>query len=338
MRTALALICLALLAAFPAADARAQTAPPNQAGGEAPKSEATPELKEAARLNGEVVKLYAAGKYEDALPLAERCLELYEKELGRSHTLVAGALLNLAATERSLNRLEDAKGHYRRAASILEKAGDEGVRPLINAVEGQARLESDIYNAAELHKRALDLGEKAYGPDAPELAQMLFPLGHVNELLGRRADAERYFKRFLDVAAKAKGAREDDLAVAYLRLGCIAGKDGKEGEAAAYKARAEGMLKLGPIEGGVINGKAISKPQPSYPAEAKQARAEGTVPVDMLVGENGVVLYACARGDTHPSLKAASEFAAYNARFTPTRLNGKPVKVRGVITYRFVLR
>src|SRR5919107_585198 len=296
MRTALALICLALLAAFPAADARAQTAPPNQAGGEAPKSEATPELKEAARLNGEVVKLYAAGKYEDALPLAERCLELYEKELGRSHTLVAGALLNLAATERSLNRLEDAKGHYRRAASILEKAGDEGVRPLINAVEGQARLESDIYNAAELHKRALD------------------------------------------VAAKAKGAREDDLAVAYLRLGCIAGKDGKEGEAAAYKARAEGMLKLGPIEGGVINGKAISKPQPSYPAEAKQARAEGTVPVDMLVGENGVVLYACARGDTHPSLKAASEFAAYNARFTPTRLNGKPVKVRGVITYRFVLR
>ena len=49
-----------------------------------------------------------------------------------------------------------------------------------------------------------------------------------------------------------------------------------------------------------------------------------------------IALLAC--GDAHASLKAASEFAAYDARFTPTLLNGKPVKVRGIITYRFVLR
>jgi hypothetical protein len=28
--------------------------------------------------------------------------------------------------------------------------------------------------------------------------------------------------------------------------------------------------------------------------------------------------------------------AAYQARFTPTKLSGKPVKVTGVITYNFV--
>ena len=59
----------------------------------------------------------------------------------------------------------------------------------------------------------------------------------------------------------------------------------------------------------------------------------------MLVGETGTVLSACAqKSDRDPSLKRSSELAAYSARFTPTYVNGRPVKVRGVITYNFVLR
>jgi tetratricopeptide (TPR) repeat protein len=337
-RIVLTLICIALLAS----GARAQTTAAGRTGASA-KAETSPVLEEAARLTEEVVKLYAARKYEEALPLAERVVELREKELGRAHTLVAGALVNLAAVELNLNMLEEAKGHYRRAASAFEKAGDEAVKPLINALEGQARLEPDVYSAVELHKRVLALKEKAYGPDAPELARTLFPLGHLNDLLGRRDESERYFQRFVEVASKNKAGAEDDVAAAYLRLACLADRAGKHDEAMDFKLRAEAAFKnvadkLAPLEGGVINGKAISKPQPIYPAEAKRASAEGVVEVEMLIGENGAVLSACARGDAHASLKAASEFAAYNALFTPTLLKGKPVKVRGIITYRFVLR
>ena len=336
-RVVLTLICVALLAPGVLAQAAGQS-------GVAPaKSEGSPALEEAARLTEQVVKLYAAGKYEEALPLAARAVELREKELGRTHTLVAGALLNLAAVERNLNRLEEAKGHFRRAASLFEKSGDAAVKQLINALEGQARLESDIYSAVELHKRVLALKEKAFGPDALDLARTLFPLGHLNDLLGKRDEAERYFRRFVEIAGKSKAAGVDDVGVAYLRLGCLADREGKRDEAVDFRLQAEEAFKnvadkLAPVESGVVNGKAISKPQPAYPAEAKHARAEGTVEVDMLISENGTVLSACARGDVHASLKAASEFAAYNARFTPTLLDGKPVKVRGVITYRFVLR
>jgi TonB family protein len=342
MRAAPALICLLILAAAATA-ARAQTAQAPKTDGARAQAETSPAQAEAARLNDEVVKLYAAGKYAEALPLAERAVELREKELGRARTLVAGALLNLAAVERSLNKLEEAKAHYKRAASILEKAGDEAARPLINAVEGEARMESDVYNALELHKRALALKEKTLGPDAPEVARSLFPLGHLSDLLANRGDAERYFKRFIEVEGKNKAGAEDDVAVAYVRLACLADKQGNRGEALSYAARANDVFKAvadkrGPVEGGVINGKAVSKPQPVYPAEAKRARAEGTVEVEMLIGENGSVLSACARGEGHPALKLASEFAAYNARFTPTLVNGKPSKVRGIITYRFVLR
>ena len=338
-RIALTLICIALLAS----GALAQTTAAGQTGGAPAKSETSPALEEAARLTEEVIKLYAAGKYEEALPLAERVVELREKELGRTHTLVAGALVNLAAVELNLNRFEEAKGHFRRAVSAFEKAGDDAVKPLINALEGQARLEADVYSAVELHRRVLALKEKAFGPDALDLARTLFQLGHLYDQLGRRDEAERFFRRFVEVALKNKAGAVDDVAAAYLRLGCLADRQGKRDEAADFRLRAEAAFKnvadkLATVEGGVINGKAISKPQPAYPAEAKRASAQGTITVEMLISENGTVLSACARGDGHPALKAASEFAAYNARFTPTLLKGKPVKVRGVITYRFVLR
>ena len=91
-----------------------------------------------------------------------------------------------------------------------------------------------------------------------------------------------------------------------------------------------------PISGGVLNGKAISKPVPAYPAIAKAARASGTVTVQIIVDETGRVLSARAVSG-HPLLQAGAVHAAYQARFTPMMLSEQPVKVSGVITYNFVL-
>ena len=89
--------------------------------------------------------------------------------------------------------------------------------------------------------------------------------------------------------------------------------------------------------GGVLNGKAISLPQPAYPPMAKAARASGTVNVQVLVDETGKVVSATAVSG-HPLLRQAAVQAAYGARFTPTLLSGQPVKVQGIITYNFVLQ
>jgi protein TonB len=86
----------------------------------------------------------------------------------------------------------------------------------------------------------------------------------------------------------------------------------------------------------VLNGKAISKPQPPYPAIAKAAKAQGTVTVQVVVDESGKVISASAVGG-HPLLRAAAVQAARQAKFEPTKLAGKPVKVSGVVTYNFVL-
>lgn len=90
-----------------------------------------------------------------------------------------------------------------------------------------------------------------------------------------------------------------------------------------------------PISGGVLNGKAISLPKPQYPAIAKQAHASGTVVVQVTIDENGGVISAHAVSG-HPLLQAVCVAAARQARFSPTKLSGQPVKVTGVITYNFV--
>jgi periplasmic protein TonB len=90
-----------------------------------------------------------------------------------------------------------------------------------------------------------------------------------------------------------------------------------------------------PISGGVLNGKAISLPKPAYPPIAKAARASGTVVVQVLIDENGNVVSAHAVSG-HPLLQGAAVGAARQAKFSPTKLSGQPVKVTGVIQYNFV--
>jgi TonB family protein len=90
------------------------------------------------------------------------------------------------------------------------------------------------------------------------------------------------------------------------------------------------------VPAGALDGKAISKPQPPYPALAKAARASGLVTVKVTVDETGGVVSAAAVTG-HPLLRAAAVAAAKQAKFTPTLLMGKPVKVSGVLSYNFVL-
>ncbi len=89
------------------------------------------------------------------------------------------------------------------------------------------------------------------------------------------------------------------------------------------------------ISGGVLNGKAKLLPKPIYPEAAKAANATGAVTVQVLIDEAGNVVSAKAVSG-HPLLRAESENAALLARFSPTTLQGNPVKVSGVITYNFV--
>lgn len=89
-----------------------------------------------------------------------------------------------------------------------------------------------------------------------------------------------------------------------------------------------------PMSLGVVNGKAINLPVPVYSAAAKAIHAAGNVDVQVLIDEKGAVVSAKAVSG-HPLLRESAERAARGARFSPTTLSKQPVKVTGVIVYKF---
>ncbi len=91
------------------------------------------------------------------------------------------------------------------------------------------------------------------------------------------------------------------------------------------------------VSDGVINGQATSLPKPPYPPAAKAIHAGGNVSVQVTIDETGRVISAKAI-DGHLLLRPAAEKAALSAKFNPTLLSRQPVKVSGVIVYKFAVQ
>lgn len=88
---------------------------------------------------------------------------------------------------------------------------------------------------------------------------------------------------------------------------------------------------------GVVTGKMLNKPNLPYPPIAKAIGAQGPVAVQVVIDETGRVISARAISG-NPTLRAAAEQAALQARFSPTLLSLQPVKASGTITFNFMLQ
>ena len=88
------------------------------------------------------------------------------------------------------------------------------------------------------------------------------------------------------------------------------------------------------VHGGILNGRAVKLVKPEYPAEAQKAGAVGEVKVQLVFDEDGKVIWARALSG-HPLLRQVCEDAAWQSKFPPMRVEGKPEKVSGVLVYNF---
>jgi TonB family protein len=339
-----------------------------QSGGAQPA--ATPEVSaqsakvaESNRLSVAVVKLHSQGKYDEALPLAEQALKLREDAFGREHPAVAQTLRNLGALYLAKGKAERGRQLYARAVSIYEKnpsaANNANLFKLLDALGLLERFAFNNYIASvERYERSLALKESSLGAEHEEVIKTLYDLAELYELLGRNDKALSMHRRALAIREKREATEPNELILALNRFAClsdrlhmkaettealrrvdeiVAREDARrEREEAEQQASGANISVDDTVRGGVINGKAISKPQPVYPEAAKQQRISGTVTIYVMVDESGHVTEAYPCG--HPILSEAALRAAYAARFSPTLLSGKPVKVRGLITYNFVLQ
>ncbi len=90
------------------------------------------------------------------------------------------------------------------------------------------------------------------------------------------------------------------------------------------------------VSQGVSQGLLIHKVQPAYPALARQARIQGTVVLQALIGKDGAIqnLHVVSG---HPMLTGAALDAVKQWRYKPYYLNGEPVEVETTINVNFTL-
>jgi outer membrane biosynthesis protein TonB len=92
--------------------------------------------------------------------------------------------------------------------------------------------------------------------------------------------------------------------------------------------------RVGDIYGPLLNGRAISLPEPEWPAEARSSRGPFNVVVHITLDETGKVVSAKAISGS-PELRSAAEAAALKSEFKPYLFMGEPVQIRGLIQYGF---
>jgi CHAT domain-containing protein len=188
----------------------------------------------AAAMSARINELSRAGKYAEAVSLAQGQVESLEKKFGASHRDVGAALNNLAQLYGSQGRDAEAEPIFKRSIAILEKTIGTASPEIAAALNNLAALyqRQERYAEAEpLFKRALVIRERSLGAGHPDLGQSLNNLATHYEKLGRHGDSEPLFRRALAIYEKAAGPEHPAVATLLNNLGQVTKVQGRYGEA-----------------------------------------------------------------------------------------------------------
>ena len=298
---------------------------------------------EAAQLSVRVVKLFNEGKYDEALPIAKRALDLRERALGTDHEIVQGALLNLIEIYTAKKKYGEAQKLVERLLRTHEKTvgpEDAGAAVILDKLAFLTYVQGDFSKSEAAYQRALAIREKVFGPNRSEFATSLYMLAEFYRFTGQFKDAEPLYERSAILRRTLLGREHQDYLKSRDGYFCVVYETHQEKKLRDFEERlgdSDGT-RADVFAGAVLNGRAISLPKPSYPEAARRARAQGTVIIKVTIDGGGDVIAASDMCGGNPVLVKSSLQAARAARFTPTMLSGQPVKVTGVITYNFVAR
>ncbi len=313
-----------------------------------PTTNESANLQEAGKLHAQMAQLFKQNKFDEALPLAKKIVELREKELKDDDHLLAVSYLNLAHIFRAKVKYAEAEKYYRQAFTVEEKrlgVGHPELYDLLVTIAWICHGQGKASEAERLFKQAVARKEKQRGADHKEFANALLSLALFYQKVGSPDKSIPVYNRILTIREKAFGEISNEVKETLEQCACAHSQSSKVSpnpEAAAMWERARLIeQKMNPsfehVSGGVLTGRATKKAQPSYPQAAKEGRITGAVLVKVVIDEQGKVTESKALCGAD-LLTPVSEAAASKWEFAPTQLDGKPVKVQGILTFNFTLQ
>ena len=322
--------------------------PPAKTAGQNPGT-ANPDVAEADRLSLEVVKLYQAGKFDEAIPPAKRAIKLREKALGGNHLRVADALTNLAEIYLVKDKAEDAEPLLKRALAIFEKHPESNgfvVGKTLDHLASLRQAKGEFDKAEEFIQRAISVKEKTVGGvNHAEVVYSLTSLADLYVVKKEYAKAEPILQQVIAIKEKAYGKSHEEVGRSLERLACVMYKNNEKAESEKVEARANHILygekakKSEPlvIPPNVFECRIVSNPSPDFPGETGPRARRFSLITAVDVDESGNVIAAnMVSGD--PTLKRSAEQAALKAKFRPMIVDGRAVRFKGVFVHTFEIQ
>ena len=168
--------------------------------------------------------LHIAGRYAEALPLAQRCVRIYEERHGPNSPKVAPGLDMLGGVLYALGDLAGARAAFERALRIDEALYGPEHPKVATAVSNLGLVLQDLGDLAGARaafERALRMDEAAYGPEHPTVARDVNNLGSVLQDLGDLTGARAAFERALRIWEVSLGPEHPNIATTVNNLGSV---------------------------------------------------------------------------------------------------------------------
>ncbi|MCY1015049.1 CHAT domain-containing tetratricopeptide repeat protein [Pyxidicoccus sp. MSG2] len=205
--------------------------------------EETPDarLEEAQKASNEASRLYAAGRYADAIVKGERALELREAALGGTHLDVASSLNTLAILFKAQGMYDRAEPLFNRSLAIREAALGKNHPDVAASLNNLALLyrAQGLYGRAEpLLQRALAIREAVLGKNHPDVAQSLNNLANVFKDQGMYGRARPLYARALAIREATLGKNHPEVAASLTSLANLYWAQGLYGRAEPLHQRA----------------------------------------------------------------------------------------------------
>jgi tetratricopeptide (TPR) repeat protein len=301
-----------------------------------------------AKLELEVVKLYKAGKYDEAAPLAKRVLKIREASLPANDPLLADSMGNLAMIYLAKGKLDDAGSLLKRALSIYEQSPEKNAFVMAKTLDSLASVrlfKSDVKKAEEFSLKSLSIKEKTLNSDHEEILSSLKNLANLYSDHREYAKAAAMLQRIISLKEQKLGDSDTQVGRLLERRACLMYQANDKVEAEKVEARANHILysdlatKPEPIElpKQAFLCKLINNPRPDFISIVQARRFPGQITMDVAVetDEAGNVTSARLIGGD-PAFKSVAESAARAAKLRPTIVDGRGVKVEGVISHMFM--
>jgi tetratricopeptide (TPR) repeat protein len=317
------------------------------------------DARHARELEQRLLPLLEAGKFEEALPVAQKLAQLRERLHGADHWEAVNARQAVEVVRRALRQVKGRREEYaasyaweRQADAFVKRARYPEAQPLLekalaicctvlgekhphtaacyNNLAFNLKVQARYAQAQPLYEKALAIRREVLGEEHPDTAQSYNNLAVNLDAQGRYAQAQPLYEKALAIWRKTLGEEHPDTAISCNNLAANLNAQGRYAQAQPLHEK-----------GLAICRKVLGEEHPhtalNYNNVASNLNAQGRYAQAQPLYEKGLVINRKVLGEDHPLTAQCYNNVAYNLNMQGKYAEAQPLNEKALAIRRKVL-